>query len=110
MIKPLLLAAPLALSLVTAAHAQASPDGQVYRLSPQALEEIQSRADARAKADVSDLTPPAHRAIHGEVGFGIGTGGYRSVFGTALVPLGESGILALSFENAQFGNGYGRRR
>jgi hypothetical protein len=110
MINPaILLAATLILGLASAAQAETPPDAQVYRLSPEALEAIQSKADARAKTDTSALSLPTPRAVHGEIGFGIGTSGYRSVFGTALVPLGTNGILALSFENSQFGNG-GRRR
>jgi hypothetical protein len=41
------------------------------------------------------------RGIHGELGVAIGTGGYSSIFGTAVMPLGQNGALALSFENTQ---------
>jgi hypothetical protein len=39
--------------------------------------------------------------IHGEMGVAVGTGGYSSIFGTAVMPLGQNGALALSFENTQ---------
>lgn len=42
--------------------------------------------------------------IHGEVGFGIGTGGYRSAFGTAFVPLGNEGLAIISFDSTDFGS------
>lgn len=41
------------------------------------------------------------RGVHGEVGVAVGTGGYRSIFGTAVMPLGQSGAVALSVENTQ---------
>lgn len=34
--------------------------------------------------------------VEGEIGFGIGTGGYRSAFGSAYVPLPGQGSLAVS--------------
>ena len=41
------------------------------------------------------------RLVEGEVGVAVGTGGYRSIFGTAVMPLGQSGAVALSVENTQ---------
>lgn len=41
------------------------------------------------------------RGIHGEMGVAVGTGGYTSIYGTAVMPLGQNGALALSFENTQ---------
>jgi hypothetical protein len=46
---------------------------------------------------LEELPNPA-RQVHGEVGFGIGTGGYREVFGTIVAPLGDDGVLAFSFD------------
>lgn len=78
--------------------------GTVYRISPQEAEAVQAAAAAR-KADfgrVNDSAAPDGQ-IHGEIGLGIGTGGYSSVFGTAIVPLGNTGIAAFSFERTNFG-------
>lgn len=35
------------------------------------------------------------RQVHGEIGIEIGTGGYRGLYGSALVPLGEEGFLSV---------------
>lgn len=82
----------------------APPAGVVHRLSP---EEAAAVRDAAADRNI-DATSLDERAvpdgrIHGEIGFGIGTGGYNSVFGTAFVPLGEDGFAAFSFERTNFG-------
>lgn len=48
---------------------------------------------------------------HGEMGVGVGTGGYSSVYGTTVIPLGCHSAVAISVESSQ-GNGYyyrGRR-
>ena len=39
---------------------------------------------------------PRDRQIHGEVGVAVGTGGYRSGYITSVMPIGESGTLALT--------------
>lgn len=78
--------------------------GTVHRLSPREAEAVQ---DAAANRNINAPALDDHRVpdgrIHGEIGFGIGTGGYSSVFGTAIVPLGEDGFAAFSFERANFG-------
>lgn len=49
------------------------------------------------------------RGIHGEVSLSVGTGGYRSGAASAVIPIGESGRLALSYGQTDFGDsgGYG---
>ena len=47
-----------------------------------------------------NLPPP----IHGEIGFSIGTGGYRSAYGTAVVPLAGDGVAILSFGTDRLGS------
>lgn len=47
---------------------------------------------------------PRDRQIHGEVGVAVGTGGYRSGYITSVMPLGETGTLALTI--GQEKNGY----
>ena len=44
------------------------------------------------------------RQMHGEVGVAVGTGGYRSGYITSVMPIGESGTLALTI--GQEKNGY----
>ena len=59
-------------------------------------------ADAKG-AETAALRRPL---VEGEVGFGIGTGGYRSAFGTAYVPLPGDGSLAVSFDTERGPRGY----
>ncbi len=39
---------------------------------------------------------PADRAIHGEVGVGIGSDGYRDIYGVAMIPLGDKGMATVA--------------
>ncbi len=43
------------------------------------------------------------RRIHGEVGMEIGTNGERAIYGTAIVPLGDTGSAAISFFDGRSG-------
>ncbi len=109
----------LALALTSAAAIMGSPaiaadldgpqsgGGIVHRLSPEEIAQIGKDAEKRHASEAplpSDGTAasPATRMVHGEMGFSIGTGGYRSVFGSAIYPLGDQGFVALGFENSQF--------
>jgi len=49
-------------------------------------------------------TDEAVRQIHGEVGFEIGTGGYRSAYGTAIVPIDDDGVAIISLGSTDFGS------
>lgn len=42
------------------------------------------------------------RAIHGEVGVSVGSGGYRDVYGVATMPIGKTGELGVAVEDTQF--------
>lgn len=101
------LAASLALGVCAAPSTETvsvSPSGRVHRLSSQEAEAIQdAAADRNINAPSLDDRRVPDGRIHGEIGFGIGTGGYNSIFGTALVPLGDDGFAALSFERSDFG-------
>lgn len=46
------------------------------------------------------------RRIRGEVSVGVGTNGYRSGSVSAVIPLGETGTLALDFSRTENGFGY----
>lgn len=95
----LLVSMLLAPGPVLAAADQAPPAPAMpseRRLSPEQIEAVLD--DAARKRELAaipeDRLPPA---IHGEIGFTVGTGGYRSAYGTAVVPLSEDGVAILSF-------------
>jgi hypothetical protein len=74
-----------------------------HRLSPDQVEAVlNDAARKRELAPLSDenLPPP----IHGEIGFSIGTGGYRSAYGTAVVPLPGDGVAILSLGTTRLGD------
>jgi len=78
------------------------PMASEHRLSPEEVEQIlDEAAHKRELAEQADEA--AGRAIHGEIGFSVGTGGYRSAFGTAIVPLPDDGVAILSFGTNNFG-------
>ena len=47
------------------------------------------------------LNGASDRRAHGEMGVEIGTGGERAIYGTAIVPIGENGAAAVSFETGR---------
>jgi len=57
--------------------------------------------DDQDQNGVIELQPD--RRIHGEVGFGIGTGGYRDAFAAVNMPVGQSGRLGVAVEDTQYG-------
>jgi hypothetical protein len=113
-----------ALLLLIAAPVCAAPDTDgvtVHRLSDKQIAAI---ADAQAQR--SDVAPMGvaeeplaidddgaqpKRKVHGEIGFGIGSGGYSEVFGTVVTPLGDNGVFAFTFaqQNGAHYNRYRRR-
>lgn len=85
----------------------ASPTGTVHRLSPEEVKRI--LADAAEKPRLmSDEAGGPSKKVHGEMGIMIGTGGARAAYGTAVVPLGDQGVAAISFETGRH-PGYDRR-
>jgi hypothetical protein len=98
-----LLASWLALPGAALAAPDQAPSAMAseHRLSPEQIETIlDDAARKRELAQSSDegLPPP----IQGEIGFSIGTGGYRSAYGTAVVPLTGKGVAILSFGTDRF--------
>jgi hypothetical protein len=72
-----------------------------HRLSPAEIETVlNDAARKRESAEPSDekLPPP----IQGEIGFSIGTGGFRSAYGTAVVPLPGDGVAILLLGTDRF--------
>lgn len=125
--KVLILVAVLAALPVAAL---AGTDDEVVVATPSAAGT--SAALAKAKTDPAaasstsssststDTAPVRHvavetdngRSIHGSMGASIGTGGYRSAYMTALIPVGEDGTLGVAVSQTDPGNnavyGYGR--
>ena len=91
------------LLLASAGHAEET----VVSLSPAAKEKIIEAAAARNATAVGEpAINGVGRQIHGEIGMMVGTNGTRGVFGSAVAPLGDTGSVAIAFENSRYG---GRR-
>ena len=99
----------LAFSIALPGASLAAPDGaqpdtgmaSEHRLSPAEIATVLDDAARRrelAEPSEEKLPPP----IQGEVGFSIGTGGYRSAYGTAVVPLPGKGVAILSLGTDRF--------
>jgi len=58
---------------------------------------IEAGASAANELPINGLD----RQVHGEIGMEIGSGGSRALYGTAIVPLGESGSAQISFLTGQ---------
>ena len=78
------------------------------RLSPQQIEAVlaeaaKKREAGQGKLEYDALGSAPKRQVHGEVGFSVGTGGYRGAFGTAIYPLGDDGVAAISMDYIDWG-------
>ena len=101
------------LALAQVAPSAASPTDE-RRLTPEQIEAVLAEAARKRAAaekqvhveqvavDEAELSPPPQ--VHGEVGFSIGTGGYREVFGTGVYPIGEDGAAAISLDFVDWGH------
>lgn len=66
--------------------------------------------DARRDDALDGVVPRDDGKPHGEISVGVGTGGYRSVYGRTEIPVGKNGRVSLAFEDTKGGYyGYGRR-
>jgi len=105
----LFLAASLALLAGPAMAADAGADGGPVSTASQTTDQKiaawlddkpaplpAARDDGRGEPlpDNPDIKP--ERKIHGEVGAGIGTGGYRSAYGIVNIPIGKSSSVTVS--------------
>ena len=101
-----LLAAPAMAQTTTPAADPAAPVATTDR----------SATDAQIRAWINDAPPPtiadprdvvvdkpSQPQIHGEAGITIGSGGYRSVYGVAVMPLGDSATLGVAASDTSFG-------
>ena len=88
---------------------------ETIRLTPAQIAAVQAEgehrnraAEALALTDDDFGAPRRDRKIHGEVGFGIGSRGSNSQYGTVVAPLGDSGTAAFSYERSDYGRNYRR--
>lgn len=108
-------------ALIAAPALAAEPDAPVATAQPGAppvstAEQIDAfiksspARDARRADDaaVDGVIAGEDRKPHGEIGVGVGTGGYRSVYGRTEIPVGKNGRVSLAFEDTRNGYGYGR--
>ncbi len=66
--------------------------------------------DARRDEALDGVVTREDRRPHGEISVGVGTGGYRSIYGRTEIPVGKNGRVSLAFEDTKGGYyGYGRR-
>lgn len=95
----------------------AQPAQSEHRLSPEEIQKVLDEA-ARKRGSVShqlEASEPAAESrrlpVHGEVGVSIGTGGYRSAYGTAFIGLPGDGaaIISMGTERLRADPYFGRR-
>lgn len=99
------IAAAILVASAVPCYAEAVPADQLtpdtIRLSP-AQREAALEYGATRSANELPING-LDRKIHGEVGMEIGSNGSRAMFGTATVPLGDTGSATVSFLNANGG-------
>lgn len=107
-----ILIAAIALAAAQTAAEPAPASGE-HRLTPEQVEAVLAEAAAKREAserraatiaEIPDLEPLPAPQVHGEFGIGAGTGGYREIFGSSIVPMGTNGVGAFSFDFVGFGN------
>jgi hypothetical protein len=98
----------------TAQPVAASTEGATQDAVPHGLttdQQIDRWIAARSTADKpwAEATnePADDRKVHGEVSFGIGTGGYRDYGVAVSLPVGENGRLDLRYRQVENGYPYG---
>ena len=84
------------------------------RLTPDQIEAVlaeaaRKRETTQLRGAPEEMERVARPPIAGEVGVSVGTGGYREVFGTAIVPMGEDGAAAISLDMINVGRRRDRR-
>jgi hypothetical protein len=106
----LILALPLAAradeAVATAAGAGAPPTATATT-----ADQIDAFIRSAPPPKLDDGTPagvvPPERKVHGEVGVAVGSGGYRSAYVTSVMPVGETGTLALAVSQTKYGKNGG---
>lgn len=96
----------LALAALAGAPALAADTvADTVALSPAERAAVLDAAAARTDTSPGD---GRSRAIHGEMGVEIGSRGTRALYGTAVVPLGQTGGATISFLTARQNGWRGR--
>ena len=104
----------VAVSLVPAEVTAQPPAASEHRLSPEQIEAVLAEAARKREAAGARLDPEAAEQtlrppVQGEVGFSIGTGGHREVFGTGIYPMGNDGVAVISLDFVDLGKRRFRR-
>ncbi|MEI9905707.1 MAG: hypothetical protein WDN06_18565 [Asticcacaulis sp.] len=78
-----------------ASHARRQHQGPGHRLAGRRAESPWRRAGQRCRA----LSPTiaARSLVHGSAGVSVGTGGYRSAYVSAVMPVGDNGMLGIAY-------------
>ncbi len=84
------------------------PSTGIVSLSSEQREAAIEAGAARAAANLS--AGGGDRRVHGEMGVEVGTGGERTLYGTAVVPIGQNAVAAFSYEQGRTARWNGRRR
>ena len=72
------------------------------RLTQAEIDQVLADAARKREAGPQQVVDePQQRKIHGEVGFEVGSGGYRSVYGTTALELPDGGFAILSFQTGR---------
>lgn len=92
-----------------------APSGEDAPLStPQQIDQYLASSPAVSSAadpyrqGLAATDADGKRRIHGAISLGVGTGGYRSGSVSAVFPVGETGVVALSYGQTKNGHVYGR--
>jgi hypothetical protein len=64
-------------------------------------------AAAKQQDETGQTVEAGPRKIHGEAGVAVGSDGYRSAYVQTVIPVGESGTVAMAYSQSQGGRGYG---
>ena len=109
----------VAIALAAAQSApEAAPASPEHRLTPEQVEAVLADVGAKREAaemraadriEITELEPLQPPQLHGEFGIGMGTGGYREIFGTGVYPMGTDGVAAFTFDFVDLGNRSYRR-
>ena len=84
------------------ALAEAPPAPSEIRLSQAEIDQVLADAARKREARPQQvIEDPQGRQVHGEVGFEVGSGGYRSVYGTTALELPDGGFAVLSFQTGR---------
>jgi hypothetical protein len=105
---PALIAAALA-AAPAAAVAQAAAQDQVVATAPstsppkaQPAAHVASVSDAAEQERIEDDGPLRDNRVHGEVGVGVGTNGYRQIGGVVTAPIGDIGQATIAVDSSQY--------